>query len=75
MLLLQSSISLQNKFLLRANLVKADFNNKLISFNKNITSNKTKYLLVENELTLLSLGGKGGGRSFLHAANLNLNYF
>ena len=57
-LLLQSSISLQEKFLPQANLViKADFNNTLINLNKNITSNKTKYLLVENELTLLSLGG------------------
>ena len=57
-LLLQSSISLQEKFLPQANLViKADFNNTLINLNKNITSNKTKYLLVENELILLSLGG------------------
>ena len=70
-LLLQSSISLQDKFLLQANLViKADFNNKLISFNKNITSNKTKYLLVENEFW-----EDRGGESFLQAANLNLNYF
>ena len=29
---------------------KADFDNKLLSFNKRVNSNKTKHLLVENEL-------------------------
>ena len=31
-----------------------DFDNKLLSFNKRINSNKTKHLLVENELNELS---------------------
>ena len=31
----------------QANLVKTDFDNKLTSFNKRITSNKTKYLQVK----------------------------
>ena len=34
-----------------ANFVKkTDFHNKLKKLNKNVTSNKTKYVLVENEL-------------------------
>ena len=33
---------------------KADFDNKLLSFNKSINSNKTKHALVENELNELS---------------------
>ena len=38
-----------------ANLVnKTDFDNKLLSFNKRINSNKTKHVLVENELNELS---------------------
>ena len=32
---------------------KSDFNNKLISFNKRITSNKTKYLEVQKKLISL----------------------
>ena len=35
-------------------LKKTDFHDKLKSLNKKITSNKTKYLLVENELNELS---------------------
>ena len=31
-----------------------DFDNKLISFNKRINSNKTKHVLIENELNELS---------------------
>ena len=38
-----------------ANLVsRTNFRNKLLSFNKRINSNKTKHLLVENELNELS---------------------
>ena len=33
---------------------KADFDNKLLSFNKSINLNKTKHALVENELNELS---------------------
>ena len=41
---------------IQANLViKADFDTKLISLNKKINSNKTKHLLIENELKKLSL--------------------
>ena len=37
--------------LAEANLItKTDFDNKLTSLNKNITSNKPKYLVIENEL-------------------------
>ena len=40
--------------LAQANLVaKTDFDNKLSSLNRKITSNKTKHLLVENELKKL----------------------
>ena len=40
-----------NKRLALVNLVtKTDFDSKLTSFNKRITQNKTKHLLVENEL-------------------------
>ena len=35
------------------NMSKTDFNNKLISFNKRITSNKTKYLEVQKKLISL----------------------
>ena len=35
------------------NMNKSDFNNKLIIFNKRITSNKTKYLEVQKKLTSL----------------------
>ena len=42
--------------LTQANLVtKTDFDNKLIDFNKKINSNKTKHLLVENELLKLQV--------------------
>ena len=34
---------------------KTDFDAKLSSFNRNITSNKTKHVLVENELKLLKI--------------------
>ena len=58
-LLLQNLISLQQKFLLliaQANLItKTDFDYKLISLNKNINSNKTKHLLIENELKKLQI--------------------
>ena len=38
-----------------ANLVnKTDFGNKLLSFNKRINSNKTKHVLLENELNELT---------------------
>ena len=38
-----------------ANLVKkTDFDDKLKNLNKNVTSNKTKYVLVENEVNELS---------------------
>ena len=38
----------------QANLItKTDFDAKLLNLNKNITSNKTKHLLVENELDKL----------------------
>ena len=40
---------------MQANLVtKIDFDNKLSSLNKKITSNKTKHFLVENELIKLA---------------------
>ena len=40
--------------LTQANLVtKADFDNKLTSLNRKITSNKTKHLIIENELKKL----------------------
>ena len=32
---------------------KTDFDNKLLGFNKRINSNKTKHVLVENELNKL----------------------
>ena len=32
---------------------KTDFDNKLKNLNKNVTSNKTKHILVENELNEL----------------------
>ena len=42
-----------NARLARANLVTADFEDKLRSFNQKINSNKKKYLLIENELKKL----------------------
>ena len=43
-----------NARLARANLItKADFDAKLLSLNREITSNKSKYLLIENELKKL----------------------
>ena len=43
-----------NAVLAQANfLTKTDYNAKLTSFNKKITSNKTKHLIVENELKKL----------------------
>ena len=55
-LLLQSLIlaSVFNARLAQANLItKRDFDVKLSSLNRKITSNKTKHLLVENELKKL----------------------
>ena len=55
-LLLQSLIlaSVFNAILAQANLItKPDFDVKLSSINRKITSNKTKHLLVENELIKL----------------------
>ena len=44
----------------QANLItKTDFDAKLLNLNKNITSNKTKHLLVENELDKLKTFGFG----------------
>ena len=55
-LLLQSLIlaSVFNARLAETNLItKTDFDVKLLSLNKKITSNKTRHLLVENELKKL----------------------
>ena len=50
--LTQSNLSSKSDI---ANFVKkTDFNDKLNKFNKNVTSNKTKPVLVENELNELS---------------------
>ena len=50
-LLLQNVIFIFTKQLVHTNLItKTDFSAKLISFNKIINSNKTKHLLVKNEL-------------------------
>ena len=59
-LLLQSlnclAASVFNARLAQANLItKTDFDAKLPSINRKITSNKSKYLLVENELKKLKL--------------------
>ena len=53
--------------LVQANLVtKTDFDNKLISLNKKINSNKTKHLLAENELKKLQTFGSIYFRSKSH---------
>ena len=39
--------------LAKANLIKTDFDDKLINLNRKITSNKTKHLFVENHLKKL----------------------
>ena len=49
-----------------ANLVnKTDFDNKLLNFNKRTNSNKTKHLLVENELNELSKKVEGISKVFV----------
>ena len=53
-LILQSLINVFNARLVQANLItKTDFNAKLSSLNRNITQNKSRHLLVENELNKL----------------------
>ena len=56
-----------NTILARANLVaKADFDAKLSSLNRKITSNRSKHLLVENELKKLKTFDSGYYRGKNH---------